>query len=93
MIGQNARYIVDEAAAGDVSEGLDAVSGLERGEDRLDVDAGRLEEGFCQRLAFGKWCRSIPGEAREFDDLADAMSLRGSNAPRSAAPTAKPARS
>ena len=45
VVGQHARDVVDEAAAGDVGEGLDADAGLERGEQRLHVDAGRGRAG------------------------------------------------
>jgi hypothetical protein len=67
-VGQHARQVLGQAAAGDVGEGVHA-AGADRGEQRAHVDAG----GFEQRLAEGRVGEGggrVPGEAGVGDDAA-----------------------
>ena len=48
-VGQHARNIFEQAAAGDVGEALDPAL-LDERKERADVDSGRLEQDFAERL-------------------------------------------
>ena len=68
---QHARNVVDEAAAGDMGQRLEADAGLERREQGFDVDAGGGEQGFRERPALVERRLEVPVDAGDFDDAPD----------------------
>src|SRR5690606_31512141 len=69
VVRQYAWDVVQQAATGDVSHGLDRAGFLDQLQQRLDVDTGRSRQQFGQRLAVELDALDIG--AGDFDDLAD----------------------
>ena len=80
--GQHARQIVGKAAAGDMGERQHAVGRLQRRQQRLDVEPGRLEQRGGERALRRERRRRVPGEAAQRDDAANERKAVGMDARR-----------